>query len=132
MASSPITLWQIEGKKVKTVTDFIFLGFKITADGNCSCEVKRHLLLGRKTYKRRQHIKKQRYPFANKSPYDQSYGLLVMYGCDNSYVWMWQLNHKKGWALKNSCFRIVVKEKTLESPLDCKEIKPVYPKGNQS
>ena len=60
MASSPITLWQIEGKNVKTVTDFIFLGFKITADGNCSCEVKRHLLLGRKTITNVDNILKSR------------------------------------------------------------------------
>ena len=133
MASSPITLWQIEGKNVKTVTDFIFLGFKITADGNCSCEVKRHLLLGRKTITNVDNILKSRdIPLPTKVHMVKAMVWLVMYGCDHSYVWMWQLNHKKCWALKNWCFRIVVMEKTLESPLDCKEIKPVYPKGNQS
>ena len=68
MASSPITSWQIDGKTVETVTDFIFLGSKITADGDCSHEIRRCLLLGRKVDKTRQHIKKQRHYFANKGP----------------------------------------------------------------
>ena len=75
--------------------------------------------------KPRQHIKKQRYHFANKGPYSQSCGFR------RSHVWMWELNHKEGWAPNNWCFRTVVLEKTLERPLDCKEIKPVNPKGNQ-
>ena len=70
-------------------------------------------------------LKKQRHHFADKGPYSQSYGF------SSSYGWMWELDHKEGWALKNWCFQIVL-EKTLESPLDCKEIKPVHPKGNQS
>ena len=74
----------------------------------------------------RQHIKKQRHYFANKGPSSQSYG----FPC--SHVWRWELDYKECWALKNWCFWTVVLEKTLESPLDCKEIKPVYPKGNQS
>ena len=74
----------------------------------------------------RQHIKKQRYYFANKGPSSQSYGF------SSSHVWMWELGHKEGWALKNWCFWTVVLEKTIESPLDNKEIKPVNPKGNQS
>ena len=73
----------------------------------------------------RQHIKKQRHHFDNKGPYSQSYGF------SSSHVRMWELDHKEGWALKNWCFRIGVLEKTLESPLDCKEIKPVNPKENQ-
>ena len=73
----------------------------------------------------RQLIKKQRHYFANKGPYSQSYGLPC------SHIWMWDLDHKEGWALKNWCFLIVVLEKTLESPLDCKEIQPVHPKRNQ-
>ena len=81
----------------------------------------------KKSYEKpRQHIKKQRQYFANKGPYSQSYGF---YG---SHVWMWELNHKEGWALKNWCFWTVVLEKTPESPLDCKEIQPVHPKGDQS
>ena len=74
----------------------------------------------------RQHIKKQRHYFANKSPSSQSYDF------SSSHVWMWELDHKEGWAPKNWCFWTVVLEKTLESPLDCKEIQPAYPKGNQS
>ena len=72
-----------------------------------------------------QQIKKQRDYFANKSPYNQSYGF------SSSHVWMWELDHKEGWAPKNWCFWTVVLEKTLESLLDSKEIKPVNPKGNQ-
>ena len=75
MASDPITSWQIEREKVEAVTDFIFLGSKITMDGDCSYEIKKHLFLGRKASKEaRQHIKKQRYHFANKGPYSQRYG----------------------------------------------------------
>ena len=75
--------------------------------------------------KARQHIKKQRHLFAHKDLYSQSYGF------SSSHVQMWKLDHKEGWMLKNWCTRIVVLEKTLESPLDSKEIKPVHPKGNQ-
>ena len=74
----------------------------------------------------RQHIKKQRHYFAYKGLYSQSDG----FSC--SHVWMWELDHKEGWVPKNWCFWTVVLEKTLESPLDCKEIKSVHPKGNQS
>ena len=74
----------------------------------------------------RQHIKKQRHYFTNKGPSSQSYGF------SSSHVWMWESDHKESWVLKNWCFQIVVLEKTLESPLDCKEIKPVNSKGNQS
>ena len=76
--------------------------------------------------KPRQHIKKQRHYFANQSPHSQSYGF------SSSHVWMWELDHKEGWAPKNWCFWTVVLEKTLESPLDSKEIKPVNTAGNQS
>ena len=74
----------------------------------------------------RQHIKKQRYHFANKGPSSQSYGF------SSSHVWMWELDYKESWASKNWCFWTVVLEKTLESPLDCKEIQPIHSKGNQS
>ena len=74
----------------------------------------------------RQHIKKQRHYFANKGPSNQSYGF------SSSQGWMWELDHKESWALKNWCFWTVVLEKTLESPLDWKKIQPVHPKGNQS
>ena len=123
MASSPITSWQIEGGKVEVVTDFIFLGSKITAYGNCSHEIKRRLLFGKKSCdKPRQHIKKHH--FANKGPYSRSYGF------SSSQVQMWELDNKKGWAPKKWCLWTAVLE-TLESPLDSKEIKPVSPIGNQ-
>ena len=76
--------------------------------------------------KLRQHIKKQRHHFTNKSPYNQ------IYDFSSSHVRMWELDHKESWTLKNWCFWIMVWEKTLEIPLDCKETKPVNPKGNQS
>ena len=72
-----------------------------------------------------QHIKKQRHYFANKGPSSQGYGF------SSGHVWMWELGYKESWALKNWCFWTVVLEKTLESPLDCKEIQPVHPKGYQ-
>ena len=74
MASGPITSQQIDGETMETVTDFIFLSSKITADGDCSHEIKRCLLLGRRVMQPRQHIKKQRHYFANKGPFSQSYG----------------------------------------------------------
>ena len=76
--------------------------------------------------KPRQHIKKQRQFFSDKGPSSQSYG----FSC--SHVWMWELDHKESWVSKNWYFWTVVLEKTLESPLDCKEMQPVHPKGNQS
>ena len=78
MASSPITSWQIDGEKAEAVIYVIFLGSKITADGNCSHEIKRHLLLGRKAMTNLDSILKSRHHFANKYPYSQSYGFLVV------------------------------------------------------
>ena len=126
MASSPITSWQIEEEKVESVTDFLFLGSKITAGSDCNHEIRRLLFLGRKattnldsilknidsTLLTKVHIVK-----AMVFP-------VVMYGCESWII-------KEGWALKNWCFQIVILEKTLESPLDNKEIKPVNPKGHQ-
>ena len=90
MASSPITSWQIDGETMEIVTDFISVGSKLTADGDCSHEIKRCLLLGRKSYDQpRQHIKKQRHYFANKCPSSQSYGF------SSSHVWMCELDHKE-------------------------------------
>ena len=87
---------------------------------------KKTLAPWKKSYdKPTKHIKKQRYHFANKGLYSQSYGF------SNSHIWMWELDHKEGWVPKNWCFWIVMLENTPESPLDCKEIKPVNPKGNQ-
>ena len=74
----------------------------------------------------RQHIKKQSHYFASKVPSSQGYGF------SSSHVWMWDLDYKESWGPKNWCFWTMVLEKTLESPLDCKEIQPVHPKGNQS
>ena len=127
MASGPITSWQIDGGTVETVADFIFWGSKITADGDCSHEIKRRLLLERKVMTNPDsiHIQKQRHYFANKGPSSQGYGF------SSSHVWMWELDYEESWALKNWCFWSVVLEKTLESPLDCKEIQPVHPKGDQ-
>ena len=127
MASGPITLWQIDGETMETVADFLFLCSKITADGDCSHEIKRRLLLGRKAMTNLESIlKSKRHYFANKGPSSQSYGF------SSSHVWMWELDYKEIWAPKNWCFWIVVLEKTLESPLDCKKIQPVHPKGDQS
>jgi len=121
-AFSPITLWQIEGVKVEAVTDFLFLSSKITANGNCSHEIRRQLLLDRKA---RQCVKKQRHHFSDSVPYSQGYGL------PSNHVWIWELDDKEGREPKNWCFQIVALEKTLESRLESKEIKPVNLKGNQ-
>ena len=115
------------GKQWKQCQTLFFGGSKITADGDCRHEIKRRLLLGRKAMTNLCSIfKKQKHYFAGKDPYSQSYGF------SNSHMWIWTLDHKEGWAPKDWCFWTVVLEKTLESPLDCKEIKPINPKGNQA
>ena len=120
-----ITSWQMDGDTMQTVRDFIFLGSKITAGGDCSHEIKRCLLLGRKAMTNLDSILKSRdITLTTKS--SQSYGF------SSSHVWMWELDHKEGWVLKNWCFWTMVLEKTLESPLHCEKIQPVNPKGNQS
>ena len=127
MASGPITPWEIDGETVETVSDFIFLGSKITTDGDCSHEIKRCLLLGRQLMTNLDSIlKKQRHYFANKGPSSQGYGF------SSGHFWMWELDCEKSWVPKNWCFWTVVLEKTSQSPLDCKEIQPAYPKGDQS
>ena len=123
MASGLITSWQIDGEIVETVADFIFWGSKITADGDCSLEIKRCLLLGRKIITNLDSILKSR-DTANKSRSSHGYG----FSCMDVRVRL----YKESWALKNWCFWTVVLEKILEIPLDCKEIQPVHPKGNQS
>ena len=126
MAYGPITSWKIDGETVETVTDFIFLGSKITADGDCNREIKRHFLLGRKAMTNLGSILKSRDNyFANKGPSSQGYGF------SSSHVRMWEMDYKENWVLKNLCFWTVMLEKTLESLLDCREIQPVHPKGNQ-
>ena len=118
MTSCPITWWQIDRE---TVEDFIIGG---GLQNHCRWLLqswnKKTLTPWKKSYdKTRQHIKKQRHPFTDKGLSSQSYGF------SSSHVWMWVLDHKEGLVLKNWCFWSVVLEKTLESPLDCKDIKPV-------
>ena len=108
---------------MKIVTDFIFLGFKITADGDCSHEIKRHLLLGKKAMTNLDNVLKSRdisLPTKVHLVKDMAFSV-VMYGCKS-----WTIKKKNWW------FWTVVLEKTLESPLDCKEIQPVHLKGNRS
>ena len=115
-----------KGKQWKQWQTLFWGGSKITADGDCSHEIKRCLLLGRKVMTNLDSILKNRGITLSTKVH-----LVKANGFSSSHVWMWQLDHKKSWALKNWCFWTVVLEKTLESPLDCKEIQPVYPKGNQ-
>ena len=127
MASCPITLQQIDGETVETVADFIFLGSKITVDGDCSHEIKRYLLLGRKVMTNLDSI------FKTRDITLPTKGHLVkamVYS--SSHVWMWELDYKESWVQKNWCFWTMVLEKTLESPLDWKEIQLVHSKGDQS
>ena len=109
---------------METVTDFIFWSSKSLQMMTAAMKLKRRLLLGRKVMTNLDSILKSR-DITSKGPSSQSYGF------SNSHVWMWELGYKESWALRNWCFWTVVLEKTLESPLDCKEIQPVYPKGNQ-
>ena len=121
MASGPISSWQM-GKKWKQWQTLFFWGSKITADGDCSHEIKRCLLLGRKVMSKLDSILKSRdITLPTKS-----------HGFSSSHVWMWELDCEESWLPKNWCFWTVVLEKTLECPLDCKEIQPVHPKQNQS
>ena len=115
------------GKQWKTVTDFIFLGSKITAGGDCSHDIKRRLLLERKVMTNPDSILKSR-DITLPTKFHLVKAMVfpvVMYGCG-------ELDYKESWVPKNWCFWTVVLEKTLESPLDCKEIHPVHPKGDQS
>ena len=127
MASSPITSWQIDGKTVETVSDFIFRSSKITADGNCSHEIKRCFLLGRKATTSLDGILKSR-----DITLPTKVHLVKAMVFFSGHVWMWELDYKDSWALENWSFWTVVLEKTLKSSLDFKEIKPVNPEGNQS
>ena len=108
-----------------TVTDFIFLSSKITTDGDCSHKIKRYLLLGRKAMTILDRVLKSKYMSSPTKVHLVKAMVfpVVIYGCES-----WT---KEGWALKNWCLWTVVLEKTLESPLSSKEIKPVNPKGNQ-
>ena len=120
LRSGPITSWQIHGVTMETVTDFIFLGSKITADGDCSHDIKRHSLLGRKAMTNLDSIWKSRDITLPIKVY-----MVKAMVFSSSHVWMWELDYKESWAPKNWCFWIVVLQKTLASPLDCKEIPEV-------
>ena len=127
MASGPITSWEIDGETVETVSDFILGGSKITADGDWSHEIKRRLLLGRKVMTNLDSIFKSRdITLPTKVHLVKAMVFpVVMYGCES-----WTI--KKAECQRIDAFELWVLEKALESPLDCKEIKPVHPKGDQS
>ena len=112
---------------VKTVADFILGGSKITADGDFSHEIKRHLLLRRKVMTNLDSILKGR-----DITLPTKVRLVKAMVFSSGHVWMWELDYKESWAQKKWCFWTVLLEKTLESPLECKEIQPVHPKGDQS
>ena len=124
MASGLISSWQIDGETMETVTDFIFWGSKITVDGDCSHEIKRRLLLGRKAMTKLYSILKTAGITLPKK-------IHLVKDYSSAHVWMWELDYKESWVPKNWCFWTVVLEKTLENPLDNKEIR-VHTRGNQS
>ena len=140
MTSGPITSWQIDGETMETVIDYFqglqnhcwwkslyFRGAPKSMQMVTVAMKLKMLAPRKKSYdKLIQHIKKQRHYFANKGPVSQSYSF------SGSHVWMWELDHKESLALKNWFFWTVALETTLESPLDCKKIQPVHPKGDQS
>ena len=128
MASGPITSWQIDGETMEIVSDFVFLGSKISADGDCSHEIKRCWLLGRKDMTNLDSILKSRdITLLTKVCLVKAMGFpVVMYGCES-----WTI--KKAECRRIDAFELrTVLDKTLESPLDCKEIQLVHPKGNES
>ena len=127
MASSPITSWQMD-----IMADFIFLGCKVSADGDCSHEIKRCLLLGRKAMTNLDSILKSRAVTLPIKVHLVKATVFPVKQCKAMYVWMWGLDYKENWVLKNWGFWTVLLEKTLESPVNCKEIKQVNPKGNKS
>ena len=126
MASCSFTLWQIDGEKMEIVADFIFLGSKITADSDCSHEIKRHVLLGRKTMTDLDSVLKSRdITFLTKVHIVKAMVFpVVMYRCES-----WTI--RKAENQRIDAFKLCYWKKTLESPLDSKEIKSVNPKGNQ-
>ena len=126
MASGPITSWEIDGETVETVADFILLGSKVTADSDCSPEIKRHLLLGRKVMTNLDSILKSRdITLPTKVHLLKAMVFpVVMYGYESWTVKKYERQRIDAFELW--CWR------TLEGPLDCKEIQPVHPKGNQS
>ena len=130
MASGPITSWEIDGETVETVRDFILGGSKITADGGCSHEIKRHLLLGRKIMNLDSILKRRDNTLPTKVYLVRAMVFpVVVYGCESWTIK--KAEHRRIDAFELWFWRRLL-EKTLESPLDCKDIKPVNPKGNQS
>ena len=126
MESGSTTSWQIKGENVEVVTDFLFLGSKITVDGDCSHEIRRRLLLDRKAMTNLDSVLKNRdNTLSTKVHISQGSGL------PRGHIWLWELDCKEGRAPKIWCLWIVVVEKTPESPLDSKEIQPVNLKGAQ-
>ena len=119
-ASSPITSWQIDGENVETASDISFWAPKSIRLWLQPWNFKKRLFLGRIAMSSPDSVLKSRHHFANKGPYSQSYVF------PSSRVWMWELGYKKSWALKHLHFWTMVLEKTLESPLDSKEISPEY------
>ena len=126
MESGPFTSWQIDGETRETMTDFIFLGSEITADGDCSHEIKRCLLLGRKVLTNLDSTVKSRDITLPTNVYLVKAMVFpgVMYGCES-----WTI--KKTEHQRIDAFELVL-EKTLKSPLDCKKAQPVHPKRDQS
>ena len=121
MAFGPMTSWKTDGEKMETVTDFIFLGSRISADDDCSHEIKRKAVTNLDNI-----LKSRDITLPTKVPVVKAMVFpVVMYGCES-----WTI--KKSWASKNWCFWTMVLVKTLENPLNSKEIQPVHPKGNQS
>ena len=120
VTSGPITSWQIDGETMETVTDFILGGSKIIANGDCSHEIKKTLFLGRKVMTNLDSILKSRDITLPTKVH------LVEVVFSSSHVWMWELDYEESWPLKNWCFWTVVLEKTLEGPLDFKDIQPVH------
>ena len=127
MALGPITSWQTEGETLETVTDFILGGSKITADGDCSHEIKRRLLLGRKVMTNLDSILRSRdITLPTKVHLVKAMVFpVVMYGCESRTIKKAELQRID--AFEQRCWR-----RLFESPLDCKEIQPINPKGNQS
>ena len=126
MASGPITSWQIDGETMEQWQTLFWRAPKSLQMVIAAMKLK-DACSWKKSYDQfRQHIKKQRHYFANKGLSSQSYGF------SSSHAWIWELNSKESWVLKNWCFWTMVLEKTLESRLDCKEIQWGHPKGNQS
>ena len=128
MASGPITSLQIDVETMETVTDIILGGSKFTADGDCNHEIKRYLLLGRTAMANLDSLLKNRN--ITLPTKDWLVKAMVFPLVMNGFTW--ELNYKESWAPKNWCFWTVVLGKTLGSPLDCKEIQPGHPKGDQS